>query len=60
MNANIKDENKGGVGCWKLSDRAQSFVFCSQIVTELINSVFLLVNKFKVIKMLLNVVHGQV
>ena len=36
--------------CWKLPDRAQSFVFCSQIV----------VSKYKMIGMLLNVVHGQV
>ena len=46
--------------CWKLPDRAQSLVFCSQIVTEKINAMFLLVSKFKMIGMLLNVVHGQV
>ena len=33
--ANIKVESNGVVVlCWKLSDRAQSFVFCSQIVIE--------------------------
>ena len=26
--------------CWKLPDGAQSFDFCSQIVTELINATF--------------------
>ena len=31
--AKIKDENKCCRLCWKLPDRAQSFVFCSQIVT---------------------------
>ena len=36
------------------------FVFCSQIVTEYINAMFLLVSKFKMIGMLLNVLHGQV
>ena len=41
--------------CWKLPDCAQSFVFCSQI-----NAMFLLVNNFKLIRMLLNVAHGQV
>ena len=35
--------------CWKLPDRAQSFVFCPQIVTEKINAMFLLVSKFKMI-----------
>ena len=45
---------------WKLPDRAQSFVFCSQIVTESINAKCLLVSKFKMIRMPLNVVHGQV
>ena len=34
--------------CWKLRDRTQSFVFCSQIVAaEYINAMFLLVSKFK-------------
>ena len=46
--------------CCKLPDRPQSFVFCSQIVTEWINAMSLLVSKFKMIGMLLNVVHGQV
>ena len=46
--------------CWKLPDHAQSFVFCSQIVTEYINAMFLLVSKFKMIGMLLNVVQNQV
>ena len=32
--AKIKDENKCCRLCWKLLDRAQSFVFCSQIITE--------------------------
>ena len=43
-----------------VTDRAQSFVFCSQIITELINAVFLLVSNFKMIGMQLNVVYGQV
>ena len=45
--------------CWKLSDRGQSHVFCSQIVTEYINGMFLLpmVSKIKMIGMLLNFVH---
>ena len=38
--------------CWKLRDRAQSFVFCSRIVTEKINAMFLLVSKIKMIGML--------
>ena len=46
--------------CWKLPDRAQAFVLSSQIVTEEINAMFLLVSNFKIIGMLLNVVHGQV
>ena len=46
--------------CWKLPDRAQSFVLSSQIVTEEINAMFLLVSNFKIIGLLLNVVHGQV
>ena len=33
--------------CWKLPDGAQSFDFCSQIVTELINATFLLVDKIE-------------
>ena len=41
-------------------DRAQSFIFCAQIMTEKINVMFLLVNNFKMIGMLLNVVHRQV
>ena len=57
--ANIKVENNGAV-CWKLPGSAQSFVFCSQIVTEQINAMFLLVSKLKMIGMLLNVVHAQV
>ena len=44
--------------CWKLPDRAQSFVLSSQIVTEEINAMFVLVSNFKIIGMLLNV--GQV
>ena len=44
--------------CWKLRDRAQSFVLSSQIVTEEINAMFVLVSNFKIIGMLLNV--GQV
>ena len=32
--AKIKDENKCCRLCWKLPDRAQSFVFCSQIIAE--------------------------
>ena len=43
---------------WKLSNCAQSFVFCLQIVTEWINAMFLLVNKFKTIGIPL--VQGQV
>ena len=46
--------------CWNLPDRAQSLVLRSQIVTEEINAMFLLVSNFKIIGMLLNVVHGQV
>ena len=57
--ANIKVENNGAV-CWNLPDRAQSFVFCSQIVTEQINAMFPLVGRLKMIGMLLNVAHGQV
>ena len=34
--------------------------FLLQIVTEYINAMFLLVSNFKMIGMLLNVVHGQV
>ena len=45
---------------WKLPYRVQSLFFCSQIVNEWINTMFLLVSKFKVIVMLLNVMHGQV
>ena len=37
-----------------------NIVFCLQIVTEYINGMFLLVSKFKMIGMLLNVVHSQV
>ena len=40
--------------------KAQSFVFCWQIVTEYINATFLLVNTIKMIGILLNVVHFQV
>ena len=36
---------------------AQTFVFCSQIVTEWINAEILLVSEFKMIRKLLNVVH---
>ena len=43
--------------CWKLPDLTQSFVSCSQIVTDRNNAMFLLVSKFKMIGMLLNVVH---
>ena len=47
--------------CWKLPDRTQSFVFCSQIVAaEYINAMFLLVSKFKMTDTLLNVTYGQV
>ena len=46
--------------CWKLSDHAQSLAFCSQIVTEWIKAMFLLVSEFKMIRVRLNVVHGQV
>ena len=53
--ANIKVENNGAVVYVGLPDSAQSFVFCSQI-----NAMFLLVNNFKLIRMLLNVAHGQV
>ena len=45
---------------WKLPYRVQSLFFCFQIVNEWINTMFLLVSKFKMIVMLLNVVHGQV
>ena len=45
---------------WKLPYRVQSLFFCSQIVNEWINTMFLLVSKFKMIVMLLNVLHGQV
>ena len=45
---------------WKLPYRVQSLFFCSQIVNEWINTMFLLVSKFKMIVMLLNAVHGQV
>ena len=41
-------------------DCAQSFIFCAQIMTEKMNLMFLLVNNFKMIGMLLNVVHRQV
>ena len=42
-------------------DRKQSYIFfCSQIVTEEVNAMFPLVSKFKMIGMLLKVVHGQV
>ena len=43
---------------WNLFNCAQSFVFCLQIVTEWINAMFLLVNKFKTIGIPL--VQGQV
>ena len=46
--------------CWKLPDRAQSFVLSSQIVTEEINAMFVLVSNFKIIGMLLNVEQVQV
>ena len=48
--------------CWKLPNRAQSFVLCSQIVTEEINAMFQFCWSVssKVIGMLLNVVHSQV
>ena len=36
------------------------FAFCLQIVTEQIDAMFLLVSKFKMVGMPLNVVHGQV
>ena len=41
-------------------DHAQSFIFCAQIMSEKINVMFLLVNNFKMIGMLLNVVYRQV
>ena len=59
--ANNKFENNGAVvyvGSY-LTEHNPSF-FCSQIVTEKNNAVFLLVSKFKIIGMLLNIVHGQV
>ena len=49
----LEDENNGAaLECCKLPDRAQSFVFCSKIVTEYINAMFLLVSKLKMIGML--------
>ena len=46
--------------CQKLPEHTQSFDFWSQIVTEYKpNVMFLLVSKFKMIGMLLNVVHSQ-
>ena len=59
---NIKVENNGAVVYVHLEAPLPCtiFVFCSQIVNEWINTMFLLVSKFKMIVMLLNVVHGQV
>lgn len=47
---------KGG----KHHGATQSFVFCSQIMTEYFHATFLLANKIKFIGMLLNVVNRQV
>ena len=60
--ANIKVENTyGAVGDVGISlTVGNPLVFCSQILTELINAMFLLVINFKMIGMLLNVLHGQV
>ena len=59
--ANIIVENNGAVVYVESSLTMQNPVFCSQIVTEYINAMFLLVSKFKImIAMLLNLVHGQV
>ena len=59
--ANIIVENNGAVVYVESSLTMQNPVFCSQIVTEYINAMFLLVIKFKImIAMLLNLVHGQV
>lgn len=43
-----------------IPDGEHSFTFFSQIVTQWINSTFLLVNKIKMIGMLLIVMHSQV
>ena len=58
--ANIKVENNGAVVYVGSSLTVQNPVFCSQIVTEYINAMSLFVSKFKVIGMVLNLVHGQV
>ena len=50
--ASIKVENI----CWKLPDREQSFGFCSQTRQNWPK----LVSRFKMLRMLLNVVHGPV
>ena len=61
--ANIKFENNGAVDKVyvgsSLTEHNPLF-FCSQIVTEKNNAMFLLVSKFKTIGMLLNIVYGQV
>ena len=60
--ANVKVENNGAVvyvGS-SLTVRDLLNVFCSQILTEEIHAMFLLVSKFKMIGMLLNVAHSQV
>ena len=58
--ANIKVENNGAVVYVGSSLTVQNPVFCSQIVTEYINAMFLLVSKFKMIGMLFNLAYGQV
>lgn len=48
---------------WKaenINGAAESFVFCSQIMTEYFNATFLLANKIKFIGMLLNAVNRRV
>ena len=61
--ANVNVENNGAVVYVGSSLTVHNLlnVLCSQIVTEQINATFLLVvSKFKMIGMLLNVVHGKV
>ena len=58
--ANIKAENNGAVVYIGISLIVHNPLCFVHKLTELINAMFPLVSKFKMIGMLLNVVHGQV
>ena len=59
--AKIKDENNGAVVYVGSSLTVHNPLFSvHKIITELSNAMFLLVNNFKIIGMLLNAVHDQV